>query len=179
MTYAERAGLLLLNKLSVTVFVLGLTGALLDFYSGYIFLQMSDVTTSSMGITTMHYNNSVLAWGIIFAVLGVVLVATAATNVFSSSMRTMPFLGKLMIIFGVVMIFLSLLMYSGITPLMAEISLLISSTGMLIVGALMGVSGFYMAKNRTGSAKMMKNGMPSQNTAPSTSEQIRQDERPK
>jgi hypothetical protein len=162
--------MLSLNKLSVTAFVLGLTGALLDFYSGYIFLKMSDVATSSMGITTMHYDDSVLAWSIVFAVLGVVLVATAVTNVFSS-MRMMPLLGKLMIIFGVVMIFLSLLMYSGITPLMLESSLLISSTGMLIVGALMGVNGFFMTRRR-GPAKMLKDGMASQNTAHSTSDQL-------
>jgi hypothetical protein len=172
----EGAGTLLLNKLSVSSIVLGLTGASLDFYSGFIFLQMSNVTSSSMGITTMHYNNSVLTWGIAFAVLGVALVATAVTNIFSS-MRRMPFFGKLMIIFGVVMVFLSLLMYSGVTPLMRESSLLISSTGMLIVGALMGVNGFLMTKNRTGSAKMLKDGMPSQNTAPSTTEQLHQDER--
>jgi len=54
-----------------------------------------------------------------------------------------------MIIYGVVMLALSFLMYSGITPMMQQNSLVISSVGMFVVGALMSANGWLMRGNGT------------------------------
>jgi hypothetical protein len=137
-----------LKRILVIGFILGIIGALLDFYSGYSFFVTSEVTMSSMGVTTVQYNNSSIAWGGIFVVLGVTLICTAVVNISSRGMGRMSLFGGLMIIYGLAMLALSFLMYSGITPIMQQNSLVVSSVGMFIVGALMCANGWLMRRNR-------------------------------
>jgi len=138
-----------LKRILVIGFILGIAGALLDFYSSYSFFMASEVTTSSMGVTIMRYNNSSIGWGVVFAVLAAGLACTAVANISSVGMRRMSLFGGLMIVYGVVMLALSLLMYSGITPMMQQNSLVISSVGMFVVGALMSANGWLMRGNGT------------------------------
>ena len=138
-----------MKRILVIGFILAIAGAVLDFNSSYSFFMGSEVTTSSMGVTIMRYNNSSIDWGVVFAVLGAALTCTAVANISSVGMRRMSLFGGLMIIYGVVMLALSFLMYSGITPMMQQNSLVISSVGMFIVGALMCANGWLMRGNGT------------------------------
>jgi len=124
---------------------LGIAGALLDFYSGSSFLSMSMSSTTMMGVTTTHYNAAAQAWGTFLVILGIVLALTAVLSITSLGMMRMPLFGALMMGYGVVMLSIGGLMFSGFTPMMQDqTSTLISSFGMFGVGALMLVNGSVM-----------------------------------
>jgi hypothetical protein len=147
-----------LNKsLLVSGLVLGIIGAILDFYSGSAFLSMSMSTTTMMGVTTTHYNGSAQYWGIFLLFLGIALLLTAGISITSYGLRQMALFGMLMMGFGVVMFAVGALMYSGITPMMPQQSTtLVSSLGMFGVGALMLVNGSFMAMRRMSTSPTVK-----------------------
>jgi len=110
-----------------------------------------------MGVTTTHYNNSAQVWGIFLLAPGGVLAITAALNVTSIGMKHMGLFGALMMSYGVVMFVVGDLMYSGVTPVMAQqFTTLISSLGMFGVGALMVANSTLMAKVNLSNSKMKK-----------------------
>jgi hypothetical protein len=126
--------------------LLAIAGALLDFYSGYQILRQSAMTTNGMGdIVTPA--PSVLAWGAGITALGVVLLVTAFAMGTSIRMRRMKASGALMASYGIVMLFIGVSMYWGLTPMMQETAL--SGAGMLVVGALMIFNGALMWRPRT------------------------------
>jgi hypothetical protein len=145
------------NSLLVSGFVLGIAGAVLDFYSGSTFLSLSMSTTTMMGVTTTHYNTVAQDWGIFLLGLGGVLAITSTLNLTTFGMKQMRLFGALMMGYGVVMLVVGVLMYSGVTPVMAQqFTTLISGLGMFGVGALMVVNGVFMARVNTSGPSVMK-----------------------
>jgi hypothetical protein len=145
------------NSLLVSGFVLGVAGAVLDFYSGSTFLSLSMSTTTMMGVTTTHYNTIAQDWGIFLLGLGGVLAITAVLNATSLGMKQMKLFGGLMMSYGVVMLVVGALMYSGVTPVMAQqFTTLISGFGMFGMGVLMVVNGVFMARVNPSGPSMMK-----------------------
>jgi hypothetical protein len=124
---------------------LAVAGSILDFYSGYQILAQS--ATNDMGIVAMQYTSSGLAWGVGIIILGAVLVVTAPAVVSSFGMRRMRTFGTLMVGYGVIMLFIGISMYRGVTPMMQGITL--SGLGMMVVGPLMVFNGAVMWRSRT------------------------------
>ena len=135
-----------MNRTTLAGFILGFSGAFLDFSSGYLILTQSSMTIDTMGVSMTEYNYSTLAWGIGVSSLGAVLIVTAIVSVSSFGKTRMGVFGFLMILYGVVMLLIGESMYSGIAPLM-EGSFL-SSVGMFAVGAIMVLNGVLMSRTR-------------------------------
>lgn len=125
----DRAG----GKL-VAGFVLGLAGAVLDFYSGY------QLTTQPgmMGAAQV--------WGIGVLLLGTVLAVTTLASLPGGSRRMKDF-GGLMVVFGFAMLFIGVAMYLGYTSMMQ--AAVPSGVGMMVVGALMVANGTLMSRSRS------------------------------
>lgn len=129
--------------------VIGIAGALLDFYSGSYFLSRSITQTTMMGVATTRYSEIAEIWGIFALSLGLIVLITSLLNATPFSMGKMSIFGGLMIAYGIAMIVLGALMYSGVTPMMQEQTVtLASSLGMFVVGALMLLNGSLMIGNR-------------------------------
>ncbi|HEV2137802.1 MAG TPA: hypothetical protein VGR53_03090 [Nitrososphaerales archaeon] len=124
---------------------LAVAGSILDFYSGYQILAQS--TTNDMGVVVMQYTSSGLAWGVGIIILGAALVITAPAVVSSFGMRRMRTFGTLMVAYGIIMLFVGISMYRGVTPMMQGITF--SGLGMLVVGPLMVFNGAIMWRSRT------------------------------
>ena len=138
-----------MNNVLILGFILGIAGAILDFYSSFFFLSDATSRTVMMGITSVHYNSTAEAWGISFAILGLLLLITAIASVSSFGMGRMSLFGAMMIVFGLVMISLGFLMYSGYTPMMSQQgATTFSSFGMFVVGFLMLLNGSVMIVRR-------------------------------
>jgi hypothetical protein len=137
-----------LTRIVTLGLILGLVGALLDFTTGYFILErgvMRITTMNGMGQTMTEYNSSVLAWGIGVLVLGAMVLITALASLSSLGMRRMNLFGALMIVYGMAMLFVGGAMLTGLAPMtMTEGYTLLSSLGMLVVGALMLLNGFMM-----------------------------------
>jgi len=102
---------------------------------------------TSMGVTTTHFSEAAEIWGIFAVALGSIVLITSALNSSSFSKGRMPFFGTLMIVYGTAMIFLGALMFSGVAPMMGgENVTLVSSLGMLMVGAFMLLNGSAMIR---------------------------------
>ena len=84
-----------------------------------------------------------LAWGIGVVALGAAVLATALLGATSYGRRRMRAFGYLMASFGVLMLFVGVSMYTGVTPAAMQAAQL-SGIAMLIVGALMMFSGALM-----------------------------------
>ena len=125
--------------------MLAVAGSLLDFYSGYQILAQS--TTNEMGMVVMQYTSSGLLWGVGVIVLGAALVITAFAEVSSFGMRRMGTFGTLMVAYGIIMLFVGVSMFRGVTPMMQGITL--SGLGMLAVGPLMVFNGVIMWRSRS------------------------------
>lgn len=134
------------NGVGLLGILLAIGGALLDFYSGYQILAQS-ATTNDPGMMVTQYSPSVLAWGVGITVLGGVLLVTALAAGISFRVRRMNASAALMALYGIVMLFIGVSMYSGITP-MGQGTVL-SAPGMLVVGALMIFNGASMRRPRT------------------------------
>lgn len=133
------------NRRSLAGFVLAIAGALLDFASTYlIFMQSETKMQSVMGLPATPMNNSAIIWGVSLTILGAVLVVTAFASISSFGRNNMPTIGGLMLVYGIIMLFLGVSMFSGITPMMQ--GSLLSSIGMFIVGALMILNGIRMQR---------------------------------
>jgi hypothetical protein len=124
---------------------LAVAGSILDFYSGYQILAQS--ATNEMGTVVMQYTSSGLVWGVGIIILGAVLVITAPAVVSSFGMRRMRTIGTLMVAYGIIMLFVGISMYRGITPMMQGITL--SGLGMLVIGPLMVFNGAIMWRPRS------------------------------
>ena len=123
---------------------LAIAGSILDFYSGYQILAQS--TTNDMGMVVMQNTGSGLFWGVGVIILGAALVITAFALVSSFGMRRMGTFGTLMVAYGIIMLFVGISMYGGVTPMMQGITL--SGLGMLAVGPLMAFNGVIMWRSR-------------------------------
>jgi hypothetical protein len=134
-----------LSGVGVLGVFLALAGSALDFYSGYQILAQS--STGEMGMLAMQYTGSALAWGVGIILLGVALVITAPAVASSFGMRRMRTFGTLMVGYGIIMLFIGISMYGGITPMMQGIT--ISGLGMLVVGPLMVFNGAVMSRSRS------------------------------
>jgi len=121
--------------------VLGITGSVLDFYSGYQ-ISHSDMMLPGMGMTHAEYNPTSLAWGIGILVLGSAVLATTILGATSFGRQRMRLFGSLMVSYGVLMLLVGVSMYAGMTPIMQGASL--SGLAMLVVGVLMTLSGGLM-----------------------------------
>ena len=118
--------------------ILGLAGALLDFYSGYLLLVQS-----TMGMMAQS-NNSGLVWGIGITAFGVVLVATIIGTGLTRGARKMAYFGALMVVYGVVMLFIGTAMYVGITSMSRGTTF--PAFGMFLIGVLMVMNGAMMRR---------------------------------
>jgi hypothetical protein len=136
-----------LGVLGIVGVFLAVAGALLDFYSGYLILAQSAMTTNDIGMVIPQYAPSALGWGAGILVLGVVLLVTALAIVTSFGMGRMKTLGALMALYGILMLFIGVSMYWGVTPMMQRAAL--PGLGMLVVGALMVFNGAVMRGPRT------------------------------
>ena len=121
--------------------VLGVAGALLDFYSGYQLL--AGPTTMPGEMVTVRGGPS-LAWGVGISALGAVLVVTTLAMLLPRGARMMEEFGALMVVYGAAMLFIGLSMYLGATSMMQGAAA--SGVGMLIVGVLMIVNGARMRR---------------------------------
>jgi hypothetical protein len=120
-------------------FALGVVGAVLDFYVGYLILQGS--STNDMGMVVIQ-SGSALAWGVGLFILGGLLILTALASVTSLGTGRGKSFGALMVVYGVVMLAIGGFMYSGFAPMMG--GALLSSLGMILLGALMVLNGAVM-----------------------------------
>lgn len=136
-----------LNALGILGVFLAVAGSLLDFYSGYLILAQPITMTNDMGMVISQYAPYVLGWGAGILALGVVLLVTALALVMSFGMGRMKILGALMALYGVLMLFIGISMYWGVTPMMQRATL--PGLGMLVVGALMVFNGAAMRRPRT------------------------------
>jgi hypothetical protein len=123
--------------------ILGLAGALLDFYMGYSLVSQSGMPAYTMGASSQAYGPG-LVWGVGLIGLGVVLIVTAAATVFPGVALRMSDFGALMIVYGVVMLFVGAVMLLGVTPMMQ--GSLSSGAEMLVVGTLMLANGGLMRR---------------------------------
>lgn len=139
-----------ISRSTLAGLVLTLVGAVLDFYSGYVFLTLTTTTVERMGVAVSDYNSSALTWGIALSVLGGVLLITAvASMIFSSTVkiRMGAFFGFVMMGYGAIMLLVGGAMYFGATPMMEGSGL--SSFGMFVVGLLMAVNGLVMTRKQS------------------------------
>lgn len=135
-----------MNLRSIVGLVLSLAGAALDFSTGYLILQNQLMTTTdNMGMVVTQYNASSLFWGLGLLALGVLLIATGFLSLTAIRMKRMGLFGSLMAAYGMIMLLVGYLMYSGLTPIMQ--GSMISSLGMFLLGVLMIASGVLMSKN--------------------------------
>jgi hypothetical protein len=126
--------------------VLGFAGALLDFYSGYLILTQSPVVAGEMGMVTSSSAASVI-WGVGILALGAVLAITTFANGLRVSAVRMKDFGSLMVVYGFVMFFIGLSMYTGITSMTGGVFL--PAYAMFVVGALMLANGVLMRQSYT------------------------------
>jgi hypothetical protein len=138
---------------------LGLAGALLDFYSGFQILSQP-VIPGGMG---MLQNGYTLAWGVGILALGAVLLVTAAASATSSGMHQMKTFGAIMALYGILMLFVGVSMYSGASPMIAGTAF--SGLGMLAVGGLMVVNGAVMSRPRAAMASAPMTGHAARNVS--------------
>ncbi|HZW84855.1 MAG TPA: hypothetical protein VFE91_03000 [Nitrososphaerales archaeon] len=131
--------------------VLGLAGALLDFYSGYLILTQSGMGGMLGGTVTG------LAWGVGISVLGVMLLVTAVASTMPVGRQRMKAFGGMMLLYGFVMLLIGASMYSGVTPMMTGATT--SGVGMLAVGALMIANGAMMSRSRAMMASVPGTGL--------------------
>ncbi len=134
-----------MNSLARNGLILGLVGALVDFVSGYFFLSQSMVVTNDMGMVVSNYNQYAVEWSAVLFAIGALLVITSLFGLSSIGMGKMKVLGGLMILYGIIMFFIGLVMYSGMTPMMD--GSLYSSIAMFVVGVLMILNGALMSKH--------------------------------
>jgi hypothetical protein len=124
--------------------VLGVVGALLDFYAAYSIISQSAATGEAMGVMVTQYSPYGLAWGAAVLVLGALVAASAVLGVTSLGMRRMGMMGTLMAAYGVAMLLVGAAMSSGAVQMMG--GALASGIGMLVVGALMVANGAWMRR---------------------------------
>ena len=117
---------------------LALAGAALDFYSSYEILSYPAMAADAMGTP------SGTVWGVGLAVLGVLLVATAAAGLSPLGAGRMALFGSIMAVYGAVMLLVGAAMGAGISPAMQTAS--VTGLGMLAVGALMVANGAVMLR---------------------------------
>ena len=127
--------------------ILALAGAVLDFYSSYLFATLTNMTVENMGVKVTSHNSVAFGWSVGLFVLGCALVIAGIGSVSMIGRKRMSSFGLLMVGFGGIMLLIGGAMYSGLTPMMAGSSL--SGLGMLIVGALMVLNGLFMARSRS------------------------------
>lgn len=118
--------------------VLGLIGAALDFYAGFLLFSQSMSPSNDMAMN----DSAALAWGGGITAIGVVLAVTSVASLASGRSRNMKDLGALMLVYGSVMLFIGASMYLGLTSMTA--GALLPALGMLVVGALMVLNGAAM-----------------------------------
>ena len=134
-----------MNLRSLVGLVLSLAGAVLDFLSGYLILgNQSMTTTNDMGMAVTQHNAGALPWGLALLVLGALLVATGVLGASSLGLRRMTMFGGAMAIYGMIMLGVGYLMYSGMAPLMQ--GSMASSLAMFLIGAAMIANGALMAQ---------------------------------
>ena len=124
--------------------VLGVLGAAVDIASGYLFLTQSMITTNDMGVMVTGVNYQGIGWSLGLFSLGALILATTFLGASSFGSGRMRNFGYLMVIYGIVMLLIGTLMYSGMTPMMG--GSLYSSLGMFIIGVLMTANGAMMTK---------------------------------
>lgn len=128
--------------------LVGIAGSFLDYYSGYQISQ-SGMMLPGMGITQVEYNTTSLSWGIGIMALGTAVFITALLGATSLGRERMKLFGSLMATYGVLMLFVGISMYEGVTPMMQGSSLL--GSAMVVVGVLMTLGGGLMVLPRAGS----------------------------
>lgn len=131
-------GVVIRSAAALFGFVLGLVGGLLDFYSAYQFIA------GGMGGSAMQYTSSGMAWGAGVAVLGVVVVTSAAVSVTPFGAEHMRAFGALMVAYGVLMLAVGFGMGGGTVSAMDPGSQ--TGFGMIMVGGLMAINGFMMLR---------------------------------
>jgi hypothetical protein len=124
--------------------VLGLVGALLDFYSAYLLYTANPMVLNEQGMAVQ--SGAGVVWGFGIAALGVVLAVTVVGAVLTKGLDRMKDFGALMVVYGVVMLFVGGYMLTGLGPMMQ--GTLFPGIGMLVVGALMILNGGLMARPR-------------------------------
>lgn len=102
------------------------------------------VTTNDMGVMVTGINYQDIWWSIGLFSLGALILATTFLGASSYGKGRMRNFGALMAIYGIIMLLIGTVMYSGMTPMME--GSLYSSLGMFIVGVLMIANGTMMAK---------------------------------
>ncbi len=103
------------------------------------------VVTNDMGMVVSNYNQYAVEWSAVLFAIGALLVITSLFGLSSIGMGKMKVLGGLMILYGIIMFFIGLVMYSGMTPMMD--GSLYSSIAMFVVGVLMILNGALMSKH--------------------------------
>lgn len=124
--------------------VLGVTGAMLDFVSGYLILTHSMTSINEMGTIMTSYSYAGAAWSVCLIGLGTLLLVTSIVSISGTGLTRMALFGALMVVYGIVMVFMGGAMYLRLTPMMD--GYLLSSIGMFIVGALMIINGGIMRR---------------------------------
>ena len=122
--------------------ILGLAGALLDFYSGYTLLAVPAMGVNEMGVTQ---GTPGVVWGFGVVALGVVLLVTTLASIASRGARRMGDFGALMTVYGAVMLFVGSFMLLGFTQMMTGAAP--TGAGMIAVGVLMGANGVLMRRS--------------------------------
>ncbi|MGI0078468.1 MAG: hypothetical protein ACRECH_02485 [Nitrososphaerales archaeon] len=134
-----------------TGLVLGILGAALDFNSGYLFVSQSVMMTNDMGVMTTHFDVPALEWGVVLFSLGALILGTSLVSATLFGMQRMRSFGVIMAVYGIAMLVIGSIMYSGMTPMMTGSTF--SSIGMFAVGALMVINGVLMINTLHGGMK--------------------------
>ena len=122
---------------------LGLGGAVLDWYSGYILIANSSMTPGGMGVA--QSSGPGLVWGVGVVALGLVLAVTAAVMALRAEAVSMGDAGALMVVYGLVMLFIGASMYLGLTSMMQ--GTYFPALGMVALGGLMVANGALMRRS--------------------------------
>jgi hypothetical protein len=124
--------------------VLGLVGAVLDFYSAYLLYTANPMVLNEQGMAVQ--SSAGVVWGFGIAALGVVLAVTVVGAVLTKGLDRMKDFGALMVVYGLAMLFVGGYMLTGLGPMMQ--GTLFPGVGMLVVGVLMILNGWLMASRR-------------------------------
>ncbi len=122
--------------------VLSIVGAAIDFVTANFFFSQSMSVTNGMGMLVSNHNQYAIEWSVVLFALGGLLVVTSLLGVSHFGVQKMNIFGGLMMLYGATMIFLGVLMFSGMSPMMN--GSLYSSLAMLVVGFLMILNGALM-----------------------------------
>ena len=127
---------------SLVGLVLGLVGALLDFYSAYQALSYQSGTAPGSVMPMVQNPPPEIVWGVAMAALGAAVLVTALAGVSRLGVGHMSAFGSLMAAYGALMLIIGAAMILGATPMVQSASF--AGLAMLAVGTLMTINGVLM-----------------------------------